>query len=67
MPGYCEFLEAIYDPKNEEHEAMFKWCGGSSDPVTFGLDEVNKLLSEAKLLLSMRPRHTAHVKGSSVV
>ncbi|GHD81102.1 plasmid pRiA4b ORF-3 family protein [Vogesella fluminis] len=49
VPGYYEFLEAINDPTHEEHQAMLEWCGGSFDPATFDLDEVNQRLSEVKL------------------
>src|SRR5262245_4072644 len=30
--GYEAFLEAIRDPKQEEHEAMLEWVGGAFDP-----------------------------------
>jgi len=42
--GYEEFLEAIKDPKHEEHESMLEWIGGEFDPEEFNLEEVNKLL-----------------------
>lgn len=48
-PGYIEFLEAINDPKNEEHDAMLEWCGGSFDPFAFRLDDVNDTLRQIKL------------------
>lgn len=47
--GYEEFLEAINDPKHEEHDSLLEWCGGSFDPTAFSLDEVNELLAEFKL------------------
>jgi len=43
--GYEEFLEAIRDPKHEEHEAMLEWVGGAFDPEAFGLRAVNERLA----------------------
>jgi Plasmid pRiA4b ORF-3-like protein len=48
-PGYIEFLQAINDSANEEHDAMLEWCGGSFDPTAFRLDDVNETLSQIKL------------------
>ncbi len=47
--GYEEFLEAINDPKHEDHDDMLTWCGGSFDPTAFDLAGVNARLSEIKL------------------
>ncbi len=33
--GYGDFLEAIRNPKHEEHESMLEWVGGSFDPEKF--------------------------------
>ncbi len=44
VSGYYEFLEAIQDPDNPEHEHMLEWAGGSFDPEAFGLDEINQKL-----------------------
>ena len=30
--GFAEFLEAVTDPRHEEHDRMLTWCGGSFDP-----------------------------------
>jgi len=48
-PGYVEFLEAISDPKHDEHEDLLEWCGGSFDPVAFRLEDVNDRLRQIKL------------------
>lgn len=32
VPGFEEFLEAVADPKHEEHERMLEWYGGTFDP-----------------------------------
>lgn len=39
--GYAEFLEAIQDPKNPEHEELLEWVGGFFDPEAVDLDEIN--------------------------
>jgi hypothetical protein len=33
--GYADFLEAIQNPENEQHEEMLEWVGGSFDPEAF--------------------------------
>ena len=38
--GYPEFLEAIQNPKHEEHEEMLEWLGGKYDPQTFSPGKV---------------------------
>ncbi len=48
-PGYEEFLEAINDPKHEDHDNMLTWCGGSFDPSAFNLGATNTDLSEIKI------------------
>lgn len=48
-PGYIEFLQAISDPKHDEHAAMLEWCGGSFDPAAFRLDDINDRLRQIKL------------------
>ena len=48
-PGYVDFLQAINDPKHEEHASMLEWCGGSFDPTAFRLDHVNTTLRQFKL------------------
>jgi len=39
--GYYEFLEAIKDPKHENHEDMVEWWGEDFDPDEFDLRETN--------------------------
>jgi hypothetical protein len=48
-PGYVDFIEAISDPRHDEHEAMLEWCGGAFDPHAFDLDAVNAGLAQIKL------------------
>lgn len=47
-PGYEEFLEALKDPSNPEHESQKEWIGGSFDPTHFDVDEVNALFHEER-------------------
>jgi hypothetical protein len=42
--GYEMFLEAIKDPKHEEHASYLEWVGGSFDPEQFDLDAINARL-----------------------
>jgi hypothetical protein len=39
--GYEDFLEAIRDPKHENHDEMVEWIGGDWDPEAFDLEVVN--------------------------
>lgn len=43
--GYAEFLEAIADPENSQHEDMLEWVGGEFDPEAFDLEMVNHRLA----------------------
>lgn len=47
--GYSDFLDAIQDPKHEEHESMLEWVGGRFDPDEFDMTFINKRLCELKL------------------
>jgi hypothetical protein len=47
--GYEDFLEAINDPKHEDHAELLAWCGGRFDPTAFDLAGVNEILSQYKL------------------
>ena len=48
-PGYANFLEAIADPKHEEHADMLEWCGGSFDRAAFNALDVNHRLADIKV------------------
>lgn len=48
-PGYEDFLEAISDPRHEQHEFMLDWADGEFDPQYFDIAAVNsafRLLSK---------------------
>ena len=47
-PGYERLLEALRDPKHDEHEEMREWIGGDFDPEAFDLDEVNQVLKRMR-------------------
>jgi hypothetical protein len=42
--GYENFLEAISDPRHDEHEEYLMWVGGEFDPEAFDLEKVNAQL-----------------------
>lgn len=42
--GYQEFLEAIRDPKHEQHESMLEWIGGQFDPEKFNPTAATKAM-----------------------
>ena len=42
--GYASFLEAMSDPKHEDHHEMKAWIGGKFDPERFSVVAVNKEL-----------------------
>ena len=44
-PGYAEFLQALADPQNPEHEELKQWAGGSVDPAAFDVANVNERLN----------------------
>jgi hypothetical protein len=44
IPGYEEFLEAIFDPTHEEYEQFVRWAGGHFQDE-FDMKAVNKKLS----------------------
>ena len=48
-PGYVDFIEAIPDPRHDEHHAMLEWCGGAFDPYAFDLQAVNADLKQLNL------------------
>ncbi len=40
--GYGDFLQAIRNPKHEEHESMLEWIGGRFDPEEFDPKKATK-------------------------
>ena len=46
--GYGDFLDAISNPKNPNHEDMVEWIGGDFDPEAFDVEAVNKELQRLR-------------------
>ncbi len=44
--GYDNLLQAIADPKHEDHDDLLEWLGGEFDPEAFDLDKVNTALKK---------------------
>lgn len=53
--GYHDFLEAIADPKHEEHESYLEWGGGEFDLAAFDVEETNAVLEDYKQFDSQSP------------
>jgi len=47
--GYEDFLEAISDPRHEEHATMLKWAGGKFDPEEFDAEVVDLALRRSRV------------------
>ena len=48
VPGYYNLLEAISDPKHEEHDSLLEWVGGGYDPEAFDPDAVDRALKRLR-------------------
>ena len=48
-PGYAEFLDAIGDSANPDHQTMLQWCGGAFDPSAFDPFDAQLRLDQIKL------------------
>ena len=46
--GYAEFVDAMADPKHEQHEQMQEWIGGAWDATRFSLEDTNAGLKRIK-------------------
>ena len=46
-PGYADYLDAIADPKNEQHEEMLEWRG-PFDPEAFDANKATKAMRKLK-------------------
>ena len=46
--GYADFLVAISDPEDTEHDMYIDWVGGKFDPDAFDLDNTNTALCMIK-------------------
>lgn len=46
--GYAEFLDAIADPEDPEHEELLEWIGGEFAPEAFDMAAVNRELRSVR-------------------
>ena len=46
--GYARLLEAISDPRHEEHEELLEWVGDAFDPERFDIAEANARLADRR-------------------
>ena len=53
-PGYERLLEALRDPKHEEHEEMREWVPEGFDPEAFDLGDINRALHDTTVLREVR-------------
>ena len=47
-PGYERFLEAIRNPRHEEHDRLLRWVGGAFDSEAFDVEAANRSLKREK-------------------
>jgi hypothetical protein len=47
--GYQNFLDAISNPRHDEHEDYVVWIGGAFDPEGFDINSVNRELRRRRL------------------
>lgn len=47
VSGYYNLLDAIGDPKHDQHEELMEWLGDDFDPEAFSIDEVNRQLARS--------------------
>lgn len=45
IPGYYNLLEALHDPKHQDHEELLAWVGGEFNPEAFSVEEINRRLA----------------------
>jgi hypothetical protein len=48
VSGYEEFLAALSDPKNPEHDTYLEWVGGAFDPAAFDLEARRRLVRKVR-------------------
>lgn len=48
--GYADFLDAIQDPRHEEHESFLEWVGGTFDPEAFDAKKADAAVMALKSL-----------------
>ncbi len=48
VPGYMNLLEALSDPKHEQHEDLAEWVGGEFDPEAFDLKAADRTVGKVR-------------------
>ncbi len=48
VPGYYHLLEALADPKHEDHDMMLDWIGSGYDPEAFDVEKVDRALKRLR-------------------
>ena len=49
VPGYCDFVAAVLDPKHPEHRELLQWYGAPFDPYHFDMDAINSQLKRIRI------------------
>ena len=49
VPGYCDFVAAVLDPKHPEHSELLHWYGAPFDPYHFDIDAINAQLKRIRI------------------
>jgi len=44
IPGFYDLLDALKDPKHEQHQELKDWVGGDYDPEAFSIEAINRIL-----------------------
>ncbi len=61
VPGYYNVLEAISDPKHEEHDAMLEWVGEGYDPLvalSYDRQQFSSTITERGSFNRQQPRES---------
>ena len=45
ITGFYDLLDALRDPKHEQHKELKDWVGGDYDPEAFSIEAVNRILT----------------------
>lgn len=48
VPGYYHLLEALADPKHEDHKMMLDWIGNKYNPEAFDIEKVDRALKRLR-------------------
>ena len=53
--GYREFLDAVADPKHQEHAERLQWIGGHFDPINANADALTQAVNHLAKKWTRRP------------